>query len=79
MSQRSRAIDGVLFLYIANNLRRSPLPCSIARNVLDMYSKEKAVTALFYLRSQLREASGLRKPDVELEEEKWRERRDEEY
>jgi len=44
-----------------------------------MYSKEKAVTALFYLRSQLREASGLKKPDVELEEEKWRERRDEEY
>jgi len=31
-----------------------------------MYSKEKAMTALFYLRSQLREASGLKKPDVEL-------------
>jgi len=78
MLRRLRPIDGVLFMCIANDLRRSALPFSIPRNFLDMYLKEKAVIALFYLGSQ-REASGLKRPDVELEEELWKGRRDEEY
>ena len=40
-------------------------PCSIARKFL------------FYPRSQRREASGLKRTEVELEEEQWREQRDE--
>lgn len=48
-----------------SNLRRSPLPCLIARKFL------------FYLRFQRGEASGLKRAEVELEEEQRREQRDE--
>ena len=59
MSRRLRTTDGVLFVCIANNFRRSPLPYLIVWKFLDRYSKEKAVITLFYLRSQ-REKGGRR-------------------